>query len=717
MLTYTATDANGMTAQLPFVVTIEADSMPAFAQGTYSKTFYVDRYEVWGTPLVAGGNHRWSRNQYSLSGTLPTSLYYRGNGQHLTAMTPAASGMSRISTFATVAEADYTLTFTDANGDEDTTTLRITVADATSPEFFEDSVRIHWILNGKARNAAVPALSTSPPIPVVLSGAGGPGTTYTLSGALPAGLSWTAATRVISGTPTVSGTFPLTLTATDTNGASDTQAVTIIVSPTTAPRSLRRSAADCTTITIRWAAPRGGNPPSVGWTNPTITGYRIESRQRGAAGGWSFLSQVAGATTSYTHSNLPPGSQWSYRVRALTAGGVNPWSAEILASTDYNAASPFRTAEVGTVIALFAEGPDGGDIARYQWYRSPDQASLAWTPIAGATEGFYEVTAADVGQLFAFEFRINQFYDSSSGARFNTEGEPFRLTDRFDPVVADDSPSFATSGERILDPGSPVNIQLPTPTGGTGTVVHTLTPDLPAGLVFDDTAFTITGTPPPDWAGDYAFTARDEDCDAATYALAIGPEPIIREPEPESPAPFVPATRYGAVTVTVAAEGNAPEDAVYGVRLACGPSAFTPSLAAGESYTASVVAGSLCALSVTDRQGASEVRGEFSGRLIGEGSSAATVTLVHEAPEERLEATLVAGLTFVRWRGPETPVAEAVAALTLRVTAVHQWAVATQSWRSWSPGGEAIPGMNTLATFEPGGIYFIFAEEREDAAN
>ncbi len=517
----------------------------------------------------------------------------------------------------------------------------------------------------------------------------------------------------------MAGTFPLTLTATDSNGASDTQSVTIIVSPTTRPWRVTRSAADCTTITIGWQAPRGGNPPAASWTNPTITGYRIESRQRGVGGGWSFLSQVSGDTTSYTHSNLPPDSQWSYRVRAITAGGVNPWSAEILASTDYNAANPFRTLEVGTVMALYLQGSNGGNITRYQWYRSPDQPSLAWTPIAGATtEGFYEITDDDVGHLFALGFPTEEFYQSRHGTRLITEGEPFWLTGAFDPVVADDSPSFATSGERILDPGSPVNIQLPTPTGGTGTVVHTLTPDLPAGLVFDDTAFTITGTPPPDWAGDYAFTARDEDCDAATYALAIGPEPIIREPEPESPAPFVPATRYGAVTVTVtvAEEGNAPEDAVYGVRLACGPSAFTPSLAAGESYTASVVAGSLCALSVTDRQGASEVRGEFSGRLIGEGSSAATVTLVHEAPEERLEATLVAGLTFVRWRGEETPVAEAVAELTLRVTAVHQWDVATQSWRSWSPGGEAIPGMNTLAAFEPGGIYFIFAETGADAS-
>ncbi len=727
VLIYTARDANAARDTIEYRFTVEADSTPAFAETSYSKTFYVDRYELWETPLATGGNYR--RSGYSLLDTatppatavLPTGLRYYQNVDQIVAMFPAAgnNGMPQISSFATSAAANYTLKFTDTDGDEATTTLTIAVADATSPEFTQDSVRILWILNAKPRN------EFSSFRPVILHGAGGPGTTYALSGTLPAGLSWTAATRRIDGPPTEAGTFPLTLTATDSNGASDTQAVTIIVSPTTAPQSPTRSVTDCTTIELAWEPPNGGNPPPFGWTAPTITGWRIEGKQRGVDSGWRLIEEVSSyLPLGYTHSDLPPGSQWSYRVRALTAGGVNPWSITAHASTKWNSARPFHTVEVGTVIGAFSYSPAGGDIARYQWYRSPDQASLDWTPIAGATEGFYEVTDADIGQLFALGWKADTFYNSGPAVRWEVEGEPYRLTGAnwFSRVLPDNSPSFDTSGERIVDPGSPVNIQLPTPTGGTGVVVHTLTPDLPDGLVFDDTAFTITGTPPPDWTGDYAFTAYDEDCDVATYALAIGPEPIILEPEPP-PAPFVPVTRYGAVTVSVAAEGDAPEDAVYGVRLACGPSTFTPALAAGESYTASVVAGSLCELTMTDRQGASRVQGEFSGRLIGEGSSAATVTAVFpmdgelaDQPDERLESTLVAGLTFVRWRGEERPVAEAVAALTLRVTAVHQWDAATQSWRSWFPGGEDT-GVNTLDTLEPGGIYFIFAQTGTDAAN
>ena len=118
---------------------------------------------------------------------------------------------------------------------------------------------------------------------------------------------------------------------------------------------------------------------------------------------------------------------------------------------------------------------------------------------------------------------------------------------------------------------------------------------------------------------------------------------------------------------------------------------------------------------MTDQQGAAEVRGAFAERTFDAGRYTATVTLVHAEPEpeptptERLEAALAAGETSVRWQGDETPVADAVEGLTRRVTAVHHRDAETGAWRSWFPGGEAL-GVNTLAAFEPGGIYFVFAE-------
>ncbi len=118
---------------------------------------------------------------------------------------------------------------------------------------------------------------------------------------------------------------------------------------------------------------------------------------------------------------------------------------------------------------------------------------------------------------------------------------------------------------------------------------------------------------------------------------------------------------------------------------------------------------------MTDTAGVAEVRGEFAERTFDAGRYAFTVTLVHAepvpepSPTERLDAALAAGESSVRWHGDETPVAEVVAGLTHRVTAVHHWDAAAQAWRSWFPGGDAL-GVNTLAAFQPDAIHFVFAE-------
>ena len=191
--------------------------------------------------------------------------------------------------------------------------------------------------------------------------------------------------------------------------------------------------------------------------------------------------------------------------------------------------------------------------------------------------------------------------------------------------------------------------------------------------------------------------------------------------------PVVSGPTSAPVTVSVTTTGDAPADARYGLRLSCGQSAISISLAAGGSYSTQVPPNAVCALSVTDPAGALSTRGEFAGRSAGGGINA-FVTLVHEEaepepeaedeaeeaaePNPLLEATLVAGTgAFVQWRGESMSVGEAVAALTLRVTAVYWWDVAAQAWRSWFPGGEGL-GVNTLESFTEGAIFFVYAEEQ-----
>ena len=234
------------------------------------------------------------------------------------------------------------------------------------------------------------------------------------------------------------------------------------------------------------------------------------------------------------------------------------------------------------------------------------------------------------------------------------------------------------------------------------------------------TALDLSGTgvcADPDDAGVTAWLAGIRTAGGtATVDVCAAPPPPPSTPAP-APAPVV-AIPLARVTLGVAVEGDAPEGAAWALRLECGNTTFTPTLATGETYGASVMAGAVCSLSVTDRRGATEARGEFAERAFDAGAYAVTVTLVHAEPEpepaapepsEQLERELTAGATFVHWRGAETPVAEAVAGLTPRVVAVHRWDAPAQAWRSWFPDGEAL-GANTLAAFEPGGIYFVSAE-------
>ena len=182
------------------------------------------------------------------------------------------------------------------------------------------------------------------------------------------------------------------------------------------------------------------------------------------------------------------------------------------------------------------------------------------------------------------------------------------------------------------------------------------------------------------------------------------------------------ASPLGASTGIVVVEEGAPSGLRYSLQLTCGSSSITISLAAGERYAASVSSDAACSLTATDRQGASEVRGLFSGRSLGGGD--VVVTFVREdedddedemeetaGPNPELERTLVTGTTYALWRAPEAPVADAVEELTLCVIAVYWWDALNQRWESWFPGGERL-GVNTLESFTRNAIYVFTTEER-----
>ena len=93
------------------------------------------------------------------------------------------------------------------------------------------------------------------------------------------------------------------------------------------------------------------------------------------------------------------------------------------------------------------------------------------------------------------------------------------------PVVADKAPSFAD--ESVSDQDyiqyAPVDSwTLPSATGGDGDLTYSLSPELPAGMSFDGTALTISGTPASALAAtEYILTATDADGDVTKLAFNI----------------------------------------------------------------------------------------------------------------------------------------------------------------------------------------------------
>ena len=180
---------------------------------------------------------------YSIS-NLPAGLSFAA-GTRVLSGTPAAAGTYSM-----------TYTVTDTNSATDTITFNIiVVAAAAVPTFGGATIANQAYLT----NTAISSLT----LPIATSGTGT--LTYSIS-TLPAGLSFAAATRVLSGTPTAAGTTAMTYTVTDTNSATDTITFSIVVSDfSVSVATLSTTAATTREATATVASPSGGTLDNLNW--------------------------------------------------------------------------------------------------------------------------------------------------------------------------------------------------------------------------------------------------------------------------------------------------------------------------------------------------------------------------------------------------------------------------------------------------------------------
>ena len=204
--TYTATDTAGTTNVLTFAIVVTAAAI------VFSPTSFANQSWVVGTAVsrtLPAGSGGVGTLTASLSPTTPAGVTF-------TASTRALAGNPT----ATFTSATFTYTMTDAEGESESITFTIVVTAAVVVLSFASTISNQAWVAGTA--------ITSVTLPEATGGEGEK--TYTLSPTTPAGVTFTASTRVLAGNPTAtftSATF--TYTATDEDDDTVELTFTIVV--------------------------------------------------------------------------------------------------------------------------------------------------------------------------------------------------------------------------------------------------------------------------------------------------------------------------------------------------------------------------------------------------------------------------------------------------------------------------------------------------------
>jgi uncharacterized protein YhjY with autotransporter beta-barrel domain len=395
-----------------------------------------------------------------------------------------------------------------------------------------------------------------------LSATGGVGPyTYAVGpGTLPAGLTLAPATGAITGTPTTAGSFPFTITATDSNGFTGQQAfggtvgqgapIVGAVNTTVAYNS------GASSYTIA-ASTTGGTPTSLTVTIPATHG--------------SVASSGATAFT-YTPTAGYAGPD-SFTYTATNAVGTSTTAAivSITVSPPTVTLSPAGGSLPATVAASFSQMfSGGGGVANYTYAESgalpngmsfnASTATLSGTPIQSGS--------------FPISITVT---DSSTGT-----GAPFTHTNNYTLTVAVPTLTIAPA---TLSPQPQVGIgfsQQITTSGGVSPYVYTMSGTLPPGL--NMVSGLISGTPTT--VGTYNFTITSTDSSAffiaQAYSVTVGAgKPVV--------ANSTATVAYGSTgnTVTPSITGGVPTSltitvpATHGSVASSGATAFTYTPTAG----------------------------------------------------------------------------------------------------------------------------------------
>lgn len=207
------------------------------------------------------------------------------------------------------------------------------------------------------------------------------GSAPVVQNAVPAGLSYSNATGILSGTPTTAGTYTVTvLQDTVTQGVFNTSVLTLTVNAASPTPPVTTCSATTPCINLTWNAPTGTTSANA------PTGYNVyRATEIGTtAGPFAVLNSALVIGTTYLDATPAPGEAYEYYVEAINSVGSsapsNTFSAAIPPVVPPPSAPPpptnfTGTVDTGTAATVIPCAANCTGIA-YQWNYS--NASTGW---------------------------------------------------------------------------------------------------------------------------------------------------------------------------------------------------------------------------------------------------------------------------------------------------------------------------------------------------
>ena len=389
--------------------------------------------------------------------------------------------------------------------------------------------------------------------------------TYSVSNNLPAGLSFDAATQTVSGTPEAVGKTEVVFTVIDAKGSAATkftievaaaEPLTNSIDKVEVTQTSVRENGDAASISVKATLAEAAVVAetiqfTLGAPSEGVQAIRDVDFSAALHGKVSIAEGATEATTSLTLTPIDNANTDGDRVVGIhaTAKGGSSASADITIADDETAstsislsANPHTVSEgAGTTSITITATLDGkvldadatvtlsvdpaSEATRDADYRALFRPHL--TIAAGAVSGSIEMLLdplADALEEGNETITLNGAIDGlDDGIGRITIADVEATDDAVDPLAFAEGAMIdnisATAGTAVAA------VTLPEAAGGSGDISYSVS-DLPAGLSFDDSTRTISGTPEADGTTEVTYTATAGD-ESVTLTFSIMVNPML----------------------------------------------------------------------------------------------------------------------------------------------------------------------------------------------